>query len=45
MNKITITAAIAVVLLFTIASGLATVPTNPPQHYVFGHYGSVLPVW
>jgi hypothetical protein len=45
MNKFTITAAIAVALLFTIATGLATVPTDSPPHYVFGHYGSVPPLW
>jgi hypothetical protein len=45
MKKITITAAIAAALLFTVATGLATVPTDSPRHYVFGHHGSVLPLW
>jgi hypothetical protein len=45
MKKITTTAAVAAALLFTLATGMATVPTNSPQHYVFGHQGSVLQVW
>ena len=45
MKKVTITAAIAAALLFTVATGLATVPTDSPRQYVFGHHGSVLPVW
>ena len=39
MKKVTITAAIAAALLFTVATGLATVPTDSPRHYVFGHHG------
>jgi hypothetical protein len=45
MKKVTITAAVAAALLFTLATGMATVPTNSFPHYVFGHHGTVLPVW
>ena len=45
MKKVTVIAAVAAALLFTLASGLATAPTNTPYPYVFGHYGSVQPLW
>ncbi len=47
MAKITFTAAVATALLFALATGMATVPTpsHSPPNYVFGHYGSVPPVW
>jgi hypothetical protein len=45
MKKVTVIAAVAAALLFTLANGLATAPTNTPSPYVFGHYGSVQPLW
>jgi hypothetical protein len=47
MKKIALTAAISTALLFALATGMATVPTpsHSPPKYVFGHYGSVPPVW
>jgi hypothetical protein len=45
MKKITLTAAIATALLFTLAVGMASVPTNPTGVYVFGQYGSPPPIW
>jgi hypothetical protein len=45
MKKITITAAVAAALFFTLATGMASVPTNSAPHYVFGHHGSTLAVW
>jgi hypothetical protein len=47
MKKIAFTAAISTALLFALATGMATVPTvsySPPDH-IFGHHGSVPPVW
>ena len=45
MKKITLTAAVATALLFALAAGTASVPINSPGGYVFGHYGSLAPVW
>jgi hypothetical protein len=45
MKKVTVIAAVAVALLFTLATGMATVSTSSPPHYVFGHHGSVQPLW
>jgi hypothetical protein len=45
MNKIILAGSITAALLFTLATGMATAPTNSPSHYVFGHHGSVLAVW
>lgn len=45
MKKITLTAAVATALVFALAAGTASVPINSPGGYVFGHYGSLQPVW
>jgi hypothetical protein len=45
MKRITFTAAVAAALLFALAAGVESVPTNSPRGYVFGHYGSLPPVW
>jgi hypothetical protein len=45
MKRITFTAAVATALLLALAAGTASVPTNSPRDYVFGHYGSLPPVW
>jgi hypothetical protein len=45
MKKVTIIASVAAALLFTLATGMASVPTNSPSHYVFGHSGRILPLW
>jgi hypothetical protein len=42
MNKVVLAASVTAALLFTLATGMATVPTNSPPHYAFGHHGSVL---
>jgi hypothetical protein len=47
MKKVAITtAAVAAALLFTLATGLATVPsTDTVLGFVFGHEGTLLPLW
>jgi hypothetical protein len=45
MKKITLTAAVSTALLFALAAGTASVPINSPGGYVFGHNGSLPPVW
>jgi hypothetical protein len=45
MKKIALTAAIATALLFALAAGTASVPTKSPGNYVFGHVGSLQPLW
>jgi len=45
MKKIKLTAAIAIALLFTLAFGMASVPSNPTGVYVFGQYGNPPPIW
>ena len=45
MKKIALTAAISTALLFALAAGTASVPTNSHGDYVFGHSASLPPVW
>jgi hypothetical protein len=45
IKKIAFTAAVASALLFALATGTANVPTKSPGGYVFGHYGSLQPLW
>ena len=45
MKKIALTAAIATALLFALAAVTASVPTNASGPYVFGHVGSLQPLW
>jgi hypothetical protein len=45
IKKITFTLAVAAALLLVLASGIPSVPTNSPRSDVFGHYGSLTPVW
>jgi hypothetical protein len=45
MKKITLTAAVATALLFALAAGTASVPISSPGGYIFGHNGSLPPVW
>ena len=45
MKKITLTAALATALFFALAAGTASVPINLPGGYIFGHHGSLPPVW
>ena len=47
IKKITLTAAVGIALLFALATGMATIttPSYSPATHVFGHYGSVPPLW
>ncbi len=47
MKKVTIiTAAVAAALLFTLATGLATVPSaDTVLGFALGHQGTLLPLW
>jgi hypothetical protein len=45
MKKVTITAAVAAALLFTVATALATIPTDSLLNVVLGHHGDLLPLW
>jgi hypothetical protein len=46
MKKIMITAAVAAALLFALAAGMASVPTNSPViHQAVYYSASLQPVW
>jgi hypothetical protein len=46
MKKVILTAAVAAALVFALAVGTMGVPaTSSSGKYVFGHYGSLPPVW